>query len=110
MPKNQRNLEKHEDAENIKKERRLIARATKLGLVLIITFLVASLLILIFRAGEVFWPLWLVEHRTQVIGIELLITIPLILFSPIIIEANSNPRTLKGPGRDPRFGDFWTKS
>jgi hypothetical protein len=110
MPKNQRNLEEHEEKEIIKEERSLIARSTKLGLVLIITFLLASLLILIFKVGEVFWSLWLVEHRTQAIGIGLFITIPLILFSPIIIEANSNPRTLKGPGRDPRFGDFWTKS
>jgi hypothetical protein len=110
MPKNQRNLEEHEGAENMKKERRLIARTTKLGLVLIIIFLLISILLIIFRVDEVFWPLWLVEHRTQAIGIGLLITIPIILCSPIIIEANSNPRTLKGPGRDPRFGDFWTKS
>ncbi len=110
MPKNQRNLEEHEGEKTIKEEKRLVARTIKLALVLIIIFLLASLLILIFKVGEVFWSSWLIEHRTQAIGIGLLITIPLILFSPVIIEANSNTRTLKGPGRDPKFGDFWTKN
>jgi hypothetical protein len=110
MPKNQRNLEEHEEEENIKEERKLVAQTTKMVLVLIIIFLLTGLLILIFRVGEAFWSSWLVEHRTQAIGIGLLFTIPTILFSPVIIEANSNPRTLKGPGRDPRFNDFWTKN
>ena len=95
--KMRRSLEKREDIKQV-------ARATKRGLVISITFLLAIILVLIFRVGEVLWPVWLVESRTLIAGIMSFIVIFLFLSSPIIIEFNSNPRHLSGPGKDPRFG------
>jgi hypothetical protein len=37
-------------------------------------------------------------------GVVLLAVFLLILISNIIVEENSNPRTLSGPGKDPRQG------
>jgi hypothetical protein len=45
---------------------------------------------------------WMIAHRTQIIGILLLILFIMILVSPVLIEANSNPRTLSGPGKNPK--------
>ncbi len=81
-----------------------IAQTTKRVLASVIAFLVVIILVLAFRAGQVFWPTWLIEYRTQVIGIISLALLFTIVSSPIIIEANSNPRQLSGPGRDPRRG------
>jgi hypothetical protein len=92
-----RHLKKREDIERI-------ARTTKQRLVLVIAFLLAIILILIFRVGEVLWPGWMIEYRTQIMGIMLFILFPLILFSPVIIKVNSDPRVLSGPGKDPRQG------
>ena len=79
-----------------------IIRITKQNLVLSIMFLVSTSLVLGLRVGEVLWPLWIVNHRTQIIGVVLLAVFLLILLSPIIVEVNSNPRTLSGPGKNPR--------
>ena len=81
--------------------RKQIARAVKQRLAVLITFLIATLLALILRAGEALWPVWLVAHRTQVEAIILLAIIVVLLVSPLIIEANSNPRALSGPGKNP---------
>lgn len=70
-------------------------------LTLLIAFLVVVLLGLIFSLGEAWWPTWLLEHRTQVEGIIVLAVSCLILLSPVIIEADSNPRPLSGPGKNP---------
>jgi len=93
-----------------KKRRRLkeresnkqIVRVTKLRLTLIITFLSLILILLIFKVGEVLWPVWMIDYRRLIIGIILVPVIFLTLMSPVIIEANSNPRVLSGPGKDPR--------
>lgn len=109
MPKSERNLEEREEVEIRKEKIKQVARATKFWLSIIIAFLSTILLLLIFRVGEVYWTLWLVEHRKQGIGAVLLLLVVVSLLSPIIIEANSNTRTLQGPGHDPRFGPFFTK-
>ncbi|MBN8579499.1 MAG: hypothetical protein J0L96_02415 [Anaerolineae bacterium] len=109
MPKSERNLEERKLEETIKAEKKKIAQTTRRRLIVLISFLGAVLLILIFKVGEVYWSVWLIEHRRQAIGIVALLTTIITLSSPIIIEANSNTRTLQGPGKDPKFGDFWTK-
>ena len=81
--------------------RKQIAQRMGRRLTLLIAFLVAVLLGLIFSVGEAWWPVWLLAHRTQVGGIILFSVICLILLSPVIIEADSNPRPLSGPGKNP---------
>ena len=100
MSKKRRRFKKIEKRENIKE----IARTTKQGLVFLITFLIAIILALIFRVGKALWPVWLVESRTLIAGIMSFIVIFLILLSPIIIEFNSNPWHLSGPGKNPKQG------
>jgi hypothetical protein len=84
-----------------RENRNQIARTIKQRLVLLISFLGTTLLVLIFRVGEVLWPLWTVEHRLRIVAIILLAVIFLILLSPIIIEFSKNPRALSGPGKNP---------
>lgn len=103
MPKSERNLEEHELEETIKEEKKQIAKRTRQRLIVLISFLVTILLILIFKVGEVYWFVWLIEYRKQAIGIVALLTTIITLSSPVIIEANSNTRTLKGPGKVPNY-------
>ncbi len=87
--------------QNYRKEfeaRRQVARIVKRRIALVIALLIAILLILIFRVGVVWWPVWVIEYRTQIAGIISLVTICLILLSPLMTEAHSNPRSLSGPG------------
>ena len=93
------NIRKHH---NEREGKRRIARAIKQRLVLLISFLTAILLVLILRVGEAWWPGWIVDHQRQTIGIMLLAIICVIALSPIIIEADSNPRALSGPGKNPK--------
>lgn len=79
-----------------------IAQTLKWRLTIFIAFLIVLLLSLMFKIGEVWWPAWMVGHRTQIEGIILLAIISFILFSPIVVEAGSNPRTLSGPGKNPK--------
>jgi hypothetical protein len=81
--------------------RKQIARTVKRRLALLIGFLIGILLILMLRVGEVWWPVWMIAHRTQTEGIVVLAVLVLILLSPILVEANSNPRVLSGPGKNP---------
>jgi len=87
---------------NERESSRRIAQAIKQRLVLLTVFLSAILLVLIFRVGEAWWPVWMIEHQRQIIGILLLGIICVIVSSPIIIEADSNPRALSGPGKNPK--------
>jgi len=68
---------------------------------LLIAFLIVLLLALMFRAGDVWWPIWVVEHQKQAMGIIGLAIVCLVLLAPVIIEADSNPRGLDGPGKNP---------
>jgi len=79
-----------------------IARTVKQRLLLLIGFLIAFLLVLIFKVGEVWWPAWMSGHRTQIEGIIVLAVLCLILLFPIMVEASSNTRTLSGPGKNPK--------
>jgi len=67
----------------------------------------AIALIFIFKVGEVGWPEWMIEYRLSIIGITLFIAVVLMVSSPVIIEVNSNPRPLSGPGHNPKEG--WKK-
>jgi hypothetical protein len=78
-----------------------IARTTKRRLILLISILLAIILVLRFSVGEALWPIWMMEHRTRIMGIFLLVETFLILLSPVIVEVNSNPRHLSGPGDRP---------
>lgn len=110
MPKSERNLEEREEIEKRKEEIKRIARITKFWLSIVIAFLSIILLGLIFRVGEVYWTVWLIEHRKPGIAGVLLLLVVVSLLSPVIIEANSNTRTLQGPGHSPREGPFFTKN
>lgn len=81
--------------------RQQIARAAKKRLTLLIAVLTAILLALIFKVGQGWWPAWMILHRGQIEGMILLAIVLLILLSPIIVEASSNPRALSGPGKYP---------
>lgn len=86
-------------AHNGKKQ---IARNVKRQLTLLIILLGIILLTLIFGIGKSWWTAWMIVHRGQIEGILLLAVICLILASPIIVEASSNPRALSGPGKNPK--------
>jgi hypothetical protein len=55
--------------------RKQIARLTKKGLFLLIAFLIAVILGLIFEVGKLWWPLWPVGYHTEIAGIILFITL-----------------------------------
>lgn len=84
-----------------RESRKQIARAVKQRLTILIAFLIAILLALIFRVGEMLWPVWMIAHRIQVEAIIILAIIILLLVSPLIVEASRNPRALSGPGKNP---------
>ena len=71
-------------------------------LTLLIIFLSAIILILISRLVDVFLPVWIVEHHTQIAAALLLIVVFLILLFPVAIEVDENPRPLSGPGKNPK--------
>jgi hypothetical protein len=83
--------------------REQIARATKKKLIMIFSALAGILIFLIFEIGISLWPLWLVDIRKQFIALLVFIVIFLAFLAPIIIEYNSDPRPLSGPGRIPRW-------
>jgi hypothetical protein len=84
-----------------RESRSRLARIVKHRLSLLIGFLVVLLLAVLFRAGEAWWPVWIIEHQRQVAGIVILAILVLILLAPVIIEADSDPRPLDGPGKNP---------
>jgi len=78
-----------------------IAQMTEEGLVSLITFLLALILVLVFKVGDLLWPAWIIEYQNQITGVLAFLVVILILLSPIIVEFNSNPRPLSGPGKNP---------
>lgn len=93
-------MRRHPHRDDIKRNR----RRTKQYLALFVLFLTVILLALAFRMGQVAWPAWLLAYRTQIIGIVLLAILVTISLSPVIVEANGNPRHLSGPGKNPEQG------
>jgi len=90
---------------HIKKDdgRKQVAEATKRKLILLISFLLAISLFLGLRVGESIWPAWIIEYRKPIMAILLFFMFAMIFGFPIIIEANSNPRKLSGPGHNPKL-------
>jgi hypothetical protein len=95
MPKLRRHRSKQESKPQI-------AHAMKQRLIWLISVLTAMLLVLLFRIAEAWWTEWMIDHRKQIIGGLLLAIICIIALSPLIIEADSNPRALSGPGKNPK--------
>jgi hypothetical protein len=94
-------MSKHKVSLKNREARRQIARTVKRRLSLLIGLLTAILLVLVFKLADIWWPSWMIGHRTQIEGIILLVIILLLLLSPLIIEADSDPRPLDGPGKNP---------
>ena len=95
MSETRRNREVAEE----RKER--AAEITTRRLSLWITALVIAIAVLMFRIGEGLWPLWIVEYRTRIAALLMLITIGSVLLSPLIIEYSKHPRAFSGPGKNP---------
>ena len=87
--------------------RERMALTVKKRLALLIAVLLAIVLILTFRVGNAWWPAWLSEYRVLLRGVLLFSVVLVFLLSPIIVEANSNPRTLSGPGKWPGGPPTW---
>lgn len=85
-------------------KKQYIARVTKKRLTILIISLLVALAFFIFKPGENFWPEWMVYERKVFIAILGIITIFLILMSPIIVITESDPRPLSGPGKNPKTG------
>ncbi len=81
------------------RNRKRIARITRQWLVYTLAMMSVLMAILYSKVGEGLWPAWLIDWRNLIIAILVVALIFLTLMSPVIIEANSNPRTLTGPGR-----------
>jgi len=106
MPRRRNRTINQIDKNKIIGMRKQMAKKTKRGIALFVSLLMTPCLILIFNIGESFYPSWLITHRTQIIGALLLAIIVVIVSSPLIIEVNSNPRPLSGPGKNPKL-DLW---
>jgi pilus assembly protein TadC len=76
-------------------------RILKQRFISLIAFLTVSVTILMVRAGENWWPVWVVDYRSRIIGILLLMLVVVILSSPLIIESAQRPREFPGPGKNP---------
>jgi hypothetical protein len=99
MSKNRKHLKRRRPTEPENKKK--IALVTKGRLILVISILIAILAALFFKAGYIFWPAWMIEYQKLFMALILFLIIFLTLLSPIIIEANSDPRPLSGPGKNP---------
>jgi len=89
------------DKDKIIETKNKTAKKTRKGIFLLLSFLIAPCVILIFKIGESFYSSWLITHRTQIIGILIFVIIIVAISSPLIVEVNSNSRPLSGPGDRP---------
>ncbi len=87
---------------NKQDDKKRIARTLKQRLAILITFLIVIIFTLVFKVGEALWSTWIIENRTQIAAFITFILLLVILFSPIIIETEVDPRPLSGPGHNPR--------
>jgi hypothetical protein len=97
MPKKRKRLK-------ISDDKQFIARITKKRLTILIISLLAALAFFIFKPGESFWPEWMVYERRVFVVLLGVISLFLILMSPIIVVTESDPRPLSGPGKNPKTG------
>jgi len=79
-----------------------IIRTLKRRLLFLIISLIAIILALAFKVGASLWPVWMIENRTQLAAFTTFILLFSILFSPIIIETETDPRPLSRPGHNPK--------
>ena len=84
-----------------KKDMKKNAQILKQRLIFLILFLSVSVTILIFRVGENWWPVWMVDYRLRILGILLLVLVVVIISSPLLIEYSRRPRDFPGPGKNP---------
>ena len=104
MSKKQSGLNKRVNEKQVTKIKKQIAQKTKRFLFLLSTFLIAICFVLLFKLGVSLWPLWIITHRTQIIGFLILGVAVIILVSPLIIEVASNARQLSGSDPPPWYG------
>lgn len=81
-----------------------IARNTRRFMVTLITALALPAFALMFNLGLEVWPMWLLANRSKLLGLLLFGVVIFLLLSPIIVEFNTNPRPLSGPGKNPKLG------
>jgi hypothetical protein len=86
-----------------KVEKKKTSKIVKPILSSLIILLIITVSVLTFTIGEALWTIWVVEHRTQIIGFLLLTLITLILATPIIAEVDKNPRPLSGSDMDSKW-------
>jgi predicted ferric reductase len=106
MSRRRSRASKQTDKDKIIEMRNEIAQRTSKGIVLFLSLLIIPCVILIFNIGNTFYSSWLITHRAQIIGVLLLAITIVALSSPLIVEVNSNPRPLSGPGKNPHM-DPW---
>ena len=77
------------------------AQRLKQRLIVLISLLSVSVTILILRVAENWWPLWMAEYRSRIIGLLLLVLVVVVVSSPLIIQSAQQPREFPGPGKNP---------
>ena len=86
------------------KEKIQARQSIRRNLSLSIAVLSVIALTFIFKIGESLWPAWMVEYRTLFMSIALFMILFLVFSYPIIVEVDTNPRPLSGPGHNPSNG------
>ncbi len=84
-------------------EIRQIARRTRRVLLALMALLILLIIVLTYRLGSDLWPAWLLQERRTFMGLLGLGLMGLVLFAPVIIEADSNPQ----PFVNLRRGNYW---
>lgn len=101
MPRRRRRINSHLYKDKIIEIRKQIVQKTTRRIVLLVLTLSVLCIILMFKIGEPFYSPWLIAHRISIVGILLLSIVVATILSPLLIEVNSNPRPLSGPGNRP---------
>ncbi len=76
---------------NLQEIRRIARRSTRILLALIALFILL-ITVLTYRLGSDFWPTWVLQERRTFIGLLGLGLMGLLLWSPVIVSADSNPQ------------------
>ena len=84
-----------------KKRANKTVQTIKHRLIFLISFLGATVIILLFRIGESWWPQLLTEHRLRIIGVLVFALATLVASLPLIIESSKRPREYPGIGKNP---------
>ena len=106
MSRRRNRTSKQIDKDKVIEMRNEIAQKTSKGIILFLSLLTIPCVILMFNLGNSFYPPWLIAYRIQIIGVLLFAIILAVISSPLIVEVNSNPRPLSGPGKNPKM-DPW---